>query len=144
MNRIFMLVVILTLIVFIGCEGDMGPEGPRGPAGPSTILAFGDIDWTFSVGFEPLAFGPLNRVDSVTVVEIVEGRGTVSCWGTFPDETGTLIVSGSSDETIAPNITVTGTILSWGDTLITFNVQTWNTSTQVYDGDDFSFVIFGE
>ncbi len=116
-----------------------------GPPGPSTILAYADVDWYGSGGvFTIRSFGPSNRVDSVKVVESQDGLNTVSCWGTFPDETGTLIVSGSSDDYVSSNLTVAGTINSWGDTLIIFRVSVWNTDTQAYDGDDFSFVIFGE
>ena len=141
MGKIFL--VALTLAVFIGCgdTGPAGPIGPVGPAGPSTILAFGDINYGPTGVF---SFGPLNRVDSVKVAESATGTFEVECWGSFPDETGTLIVSGSSDDHVTPNINVVGTIRTWGDTLITFQVLTWNNNTQAADGDDFSFVIFGE
>ena len=138
-----MLVVALTLIVFIGCEGDMGPEGPRGPAGPSTILVWADINIAGSSS-APFSFGPVNRVDSVKVVYNASGDYDLSCWGAFPDDPGVLIITCSSADGVTANTTGLGTITSWADTLIEFDVFTWNTGTQALDAEDFSFVIFGE
>lgn len=143
MNKLFLTAVVLTLIVFIGCEGDMGPEGPRGAAGPSTILVWADINVAGASSY-PFSFGPANRVDSVKVVYNAAGDYDLSCWGQFPDDTGVLIITCSSDDVVTANTTGVGTIDSWADSLIQFSVFTWNTDTQVLDAEDFSFVIFGE
>ena len=146
MGKILLVTLVLAVAGFMGC-GDTGPEGPAGPIGPpgpSTILAYADIDIVGPTTHHALAFGPSNRVDSVLVEEFEYGHYGVSVWGTFPDEMGNLIVSASSDQGIVPNINVVATLTSWDAATIMFQVQTWNTDTQVLDDEDFSFVIFGE
>jgi len=148
-QKLIATLMIISAFALFGCEGEegpVGPAGPQGPAGPGTILAFGDIDFTVGPDNDnALSFGPQNRVDSVLVDDTIQdGVFIVSCFGSYPDTAGTLLLSGSSDQSVASDITVTGTISSWGDTLIVFRAQTYNTATHVLDGDDFSFVIFGE
>lgn len=142
-------ILMIGAAILLGCEGDAGPVGPAGPAGPpgpGMILAFGDVDFTVGLGNDDiLSFGPSSRVDSVTVDDSGgDGVFLVSCFGTFPPTEGTLIVSSSSTQGVANNITTTATISSWTTTTIAFTAQTFNTNTAVLDGDDFSFVIFGE
>lgn len=147
--KCFSALVVIGVVALLACEGDPGPAGPAGPAGPpgpSTILAFGDVDFTVGAGNDGvLSFGPSNTVDSVTVDDTAgDGIFNVTCFGSFPNSAGTLVVSTSSDQGVANDIATTATITTWSNASIAFTAQTFNTNTAVLDGEDFSFVIFGE
>ncbi|MGH2571375.1 MAG: hypothetical protein ACRDGR_09125, partial [bacterium] len=114
--------------------------GLDGTDATSAIVAFGSVD-AFSDPQNPsvTSFGPGNVTVSVTNTAI--GRHTVTVDGTFPGEQPVLIVSGAEAGTPAPNIVVTGDLLSWTTTSIAFNVSIWNTQAAVYVDDVFSFVL---
>jgi len=67
----------------------------------------------------------------------------LSVVGSFPASTGVLIVSTSSQQNVREEINTTGSIDSWTTSEIKFTVETLNTDTSSFSGEDFSFVLLG-
>jgi hypothetical protein len=143
------LVALLAAVLLAACEGSRGPIGPAGPQGPagldgtnatSAIVAFGSVD-AFSDPQNPsvTSFGPGDVVVSVTNTGV--GRHTVTLDGEFSGDQPVLFVSGAEATTPSPNVHVTGDLLSWTTTAITFNVSIWSSQAAAYVDDVFSFVL---
>jgi len=155
---IFYFTCVLALAA-AGCTGDAGPMGPAGAAGAAgvagaagadgadgtaSIVAFGDIDYKTGVPDLVLSFGPTPRVTGVSVDDSAgAGHTVVTVVGSFPASTGVLIVSTSSQQNVREEINTTGSIDSWTTSEIKFTVETLNTDTSSFSGEDFSFVLLG-
>jgi len=134
--RVFL--VLLCVGCFVGCEGE---QGPAGPAGPSVLLAYADVNVTAGSPSTISMFssGPEGVIVTGTCRAIGDYAMTVV--GSFPDQTGTLLVSPSSQDPIDKKF-VTGHITAWTTTSITFDVNAYTTSGTLSE-EDFSFAILG-
>ena len=128
-----------------GADGAAGAAGADGADGTASIVAFGDVDYRPGpIPDTVLSFGPTPRVTGVSVDDSAgAGQTVVTVKGSFPASTGVLIVSTSSQQNVREEINTTGSIDSWTTSEIEFTVETIDTDTGLFSGEDFSFVLLG-
>ena len=135
-----LLLVILCMITFVGCEGDTGPAGPAGQDGDRSVLAFGDVDAAIGV-VTLLSSGPAGV--TVALTWLADNDIDITVTGSFPATQGVLLVSISSGDVTRTNVFIAGTIMSWSTSQIDLNIKTLDivTPTAV---EDFSFAVLGD
>ena len=147
-----LLLVLLCIIAFVGCEGEVGPAGPAGATGgtgppgqdgDNVVLVYADMDVITGVdnGVVPLGSGPVGVI--VTGTFVSTGNYDVTITGSFPANTGVLMVSVASDQLTLANVFIAASITSWSTTQIDITVDIRDSAGVVND-EDFSFVILGE
>ncbi len=149
LSRTVRLIFAVTLVfVLIGCEGEQGPAGPtglqgdQGDPGPGYLLAYADVDMGGTGARPILSSGP----PEVTVAANSTGDGLadVTFTGTFPVETGVVLVSISSDQATEADCFLAAEITSWTTTQIVVHVEIYDAGASVFWDEDFSIVVFGD
>lgn len=154
--------ILVCVFAFVGCEGPEGPAGPKGaqgpagqdgedgPPGPSTILAFGVIE--VSAGVATVRdVSPLGV--AAAVAHVNTGRVLVTLTGSFPSEEPVIVASASGPSgggggsiNVAADLdcyvgNAVGSNCAANE--IVFEVFVQNTAGIDID-EDFSFVVLGD